>query len=384
MALFSLKKISEAAAGRQAYLRGISLYNSGKVTGFSRTHTPFYEEYVSADVAGDEPGVFHHAEAGLSADGRAEYLACDCPAAHAPEGACKHVVALLVHKYYADMVGGLSGGRGAGTPLKPRSDEAARRMMEGCLARQAAEMAAESAAESELVTLLPALELSGRQPRLGFTLGVRRQYVLKDIARFCADMAAGALTSPEAIEAMTHYTGLLTEHHVAPEGSVNNGAAEVRTLFNNKNVAMYVDGQPAVKNIQKDAPDIDVGVALWPGKSGTLNAGLGGYYIATPKNAANPDDAWTFIEYFLSKEVQEYFPISFPANLKARETDRFDDPISKVFAEQLTHTQNFQPLPDTPGAQQIILDAVQSVLTGMSTPEEAMQQANDSLNETLK
>ena len=165
---------------------------------------------------------------------------------------------------------------------------------------------------------------------------------------------------------------------------MNNGAAEVRTLFNNKNVAMYVDGQPAVKNIQKDAPDIDVGVALWPGKSGTLNAGLGGYYIATPKNAANPDDAWTFIEYFLSKEVQEYFPISFPANLKARETDRFDDPISKVFAEQLTHTQNFQPLPDTPGAQQIILDAVQSVLTGMSTPEEAMQQANDSLNETLK
>ncbi len=192
MALFSLKKINEAAAGRQAYLRGVSLYNSGKVTGFVRTHTPFYDEYIAADVAGDEPGVFHHAEAGLSADGRAEYLACDCPAAHAPEGACKHVVALLVHKYYADMVGGLSGGRGAGTPLKPRSDEAARRMMEGCLARQAAEMAAESAAESELVTLLPALELSGRQPRLGFTLGVRRQYVLKDIARFCADMAAGA------------------------------------------------------------------------------------------------------------------------------------------------------------------------------------------------
>lgn len=81
------------------------------------------------------------------------------------------------------------------------------------------------------------------------------------------DMTEGTLTSPEAIEAMTHYTGLLTEHHVAPEGSVNNGAAEVRTLFNNKNVAMYVDGQPAVKNIQKDAPDIDVGVACGPARA---------------------------------------------------------------------------------------------------------------------
>lgn len=198
------------------------------------------------------------------------------------------------------------------------------------------------------------------------------------------DLTIGTLNSPEAIETMTHYAGLLTEHHVAPEGSVNNGAAEVRTLFNNKNVAMYVDGQAAVKNIQKDAPDIDVGVALWPGKNGPLNAGLGGYYIATPKNAANPEDAWIFIEYFLSKEVQEYFPIAFPANLKARETDRFDDPISQVFAEQITHTQNFQPLADTPGAQQIILDAVQSCFTGMSTPEEAMNEANEALNQILQ
>lgn len=199
-----------------------------------------------------------------------------------------------------------------------------------------------------------------------------------------ADMTEGTLNSEQAIEAMTYYTDLLNKYHVAPEGSVNNGAAEVRTLFNNKNVAMYIDGQPAVKNIQKDAPDIDVGVALWPGKDGTLNAGLGGYYIATPKNAANPDDAWTFIEYFLSEEVQEYFPISFPANLKARDTERFQDSISQIFAEQLTHTKNFQPLPDTPGAQQIILDAVQSVMTGMSTPQEAMEQANESLNGTLK
>lgn len=137
------------------------------------------------------------------------------------------------------------------------------------------------------------------------------------------------MTSPEAIEAHDPLYRPSDRTHVAPEGSVNNGAAEVRTLFNNKNVAMYVDGQPAVKNIQKDAPDIDVGVALWPGKSGTLNAGLGGYYIATPKNAANPDDAWTFIEYFLSKEVQEYFPISFPANLKARETDGLTIPFPR-------------------------------------------------------
>lgn len=202
-----------------------------------------------------------------------------------------------------------------------------------------------------------------------------------DIAN--AEMTEATLNTPEAIEALSYYTGLLTEHHIAPEGSVNNGAAEVRTLFNNQKVAMYVDGQAAVQNIQKDAPDIDVGVALWPGKDGAVKAGLGGYYIATPKNAANPDDAWDFIEYFLSKDVQAYFPIAFPGNLKARDTDRFDDPISQVFAQQITNTQNFLPLNDTPAAQEIIMNMVQSVLGGVMSVEEALDDANEQINDML-
>lgn len=202
-----------------------------------------------------------------------------------------------------------------------------------------------------------------------------------DIAN--AEMTEATLNTPEAIEALSYYTGLLTEHHIAPEGSVNNGAAEVRTLFNNQKVAMYVDGQAAVQNIQKDAPDIDVGVALWPGKDGAVKAGLGGYYIATPKNAANPDDAWDFIEHFLSKDVQAYFPIAFPGNLKARDTDRFDDPISQVFAQQITNTQNFLPLNDTPAAQEIIMNMVQSVLGGVMSVEEALDDANEQINDML-
>lgn len=202
-----------------------------------------------------------------------------------------------------------------------------------------------------------------------------------DIAN--AEMTEATLNTPEAIEALSYYTGLLTEHHIAPEGSVNNGAAEVRTLFNNQKVAMYVDGQAAVQNIQKDAPDIDVGVALWPGKDGAVKAGLGGYYIATPKNAANPDDAWDFIEYFLSRDVQAYFPIAFPGNLKARDTDRFDDPISQVFAQQITNTQNFLPLNDTPAAQEIIMNMVQSVLGGVMSVEEALDDANEQINDML-
>lgn len=198
-----------------------------------------------------------------------------------------------------------------------------------------------------------------------------------------ADMTESTLNSPEAIDALTHYASLLTEHKVAPTSSVNNGAAEVRTLFNNSKIGMYVDGQSAVKNIKNDAPDIDVGVALWPGKDGPLDAGLGGYYVAMPKNAKNPDDAWLFLEYFLSEEVQEWFPNAFPGNMKARDAERLNNDVDKIFAEQLSHTKNFQPLNDTPAAQQIILDAVQSVLSGAANATEALETAKESLDATL-
>jgi multiple sugar transport system substrate-binding protein len=197
------------------------------------------------------------------------------------------------------------------------------------------------------------------------------------------DLTESTLNSDAAIEAATYYSELLTKYHVAPDSSVSNGASEIRTLFNNNKIGMYIDGQSAVMNIQNDAPDLDVGVALWPGKDGPLEAGLGGYYVAMPKNAANPDDAWTFLEYFLSEEVQEWFPHAFPANLEARNAERFNDEINTVFAEQLSHTKNFQPLDDTPAAQQIILDAVQSMLSEAATPEEAMNTAKEELDATL-
>ncbi len=191
MALFSLKKIGELAAGRQTYLRGVSCYNSGKVSQVRRTASPFYAEYLTASVEEPAGGEICHVEVGFAGDGTVDYMQCDCPQFDESEGACKHITAALVHKYYTDMLGGLTTASslpGGGA----RSDDAAKRLMQTYLAREAAELAARTTGAEDKVTLLPTLELHYRQPRLSFTLGTRRQYVLKDIGRFCADMAAGA------------------------------------------------------------------------------------------------------------------------------------------------------------------------------------------------
>lgn len=196
------------------------------------------------------------------------------------------------------------------------------------------------------------------------------------------DLSVGTLDTPEALEALKYYTEFLTKYHAAPESSPNNNSGDNRTLFINGKVAMYIDGQSGVKTVMAES-DIDVGICLWPGKNGPTTAGLGGYYLAMPKNAPNKTDAWTFIEYFLSKEVQEWFPIAFPANLAAQNAERFNNYVDQNYREQLKYTRNFQPLADTPTAQTIIMEMIQSVLTGLETPEQALKSANEKLNDIL-
>lgn len=214
MALFPLKKISEAAAGRQAYLRGVSLYNSGKVGRFARTAGSFFAEYLTADVDAGEEGVFH-AEAGFSQEGEVSHMACGCAAFRDGGGACKHIVAVMVQKYYADMLGGPAGGRPA--PSAPRrSDDAARRMMQAYLAGEAAALAAGAAGEADRIALVPVLHAGApgqavQEAGLSFRLNGRRSYILKDIARFCADMAVGATAAYGKLLRFVHHPDSFTE-----------------------------------------------------------------------------------------------------------------------------------------------------------------------------
>jgi multiple sugar transport system substrate-binding protein len=196
------------------------------------------------------------------------------------------------------------------------------------------------------------------------------------------DLKHGNLDTPEGLEALKYYTEFLTKYHVAPENSVNNNSSDNRTLFINKKVAMYIDGQSGVMNVQKET-DIDIGICLWPGKNGPTTAGLGGMYVAMPKNAKNKADAWTFLDYFFQPSVQEWFPVAFPVKLEAQKGERFNNYRDKHYAEQLAYTRNFQPLGDTPACQTIVMEMIQSVLSGMTTPEQALKNANEKITAAL-
>ncbi|MBE6778676.1 MAG: hypothetical protein E7541_04730 [Ruminococcaceae bacterium] len=201
MPFLPLNKISALAPNRQVYLRGVGGYNAGWVTGLEERVTPFYPAYLTATAT--EGGAPYHVEVGFDAAGEPEYLECSCPHFHPGEGACKHVVAVLVHKYYRDMIADLptAGELLTRAQTVPATDPAAQRLIDRYMS------AADTlpAPAGEPVTLTPTLSLATGRPVLTFTVGHTRGYVIKNLTRFGESMNTG--------ETVTYGKHLTLRHH---------------------------------------------------------------------------------------------------------------------------------------------------------------------------
>lgn len=192
MALFNLQKIGAAAAGHQTYLRGISCYNSGAVHEVTRSCGGIYAEILTAEVDScDGRGLSYHVEACFDDDGELVHCECGCPVFDPACGACRHIVAALVHKYYADMVSGMQTAVSVRPSAVPtaRTDEIARRMIDRYMEQQAAIVAAHTAPSERQVRLLAHLRVNGQSAQLSFSLYASRDYVIRDLRAFAQAMA---------------------------------------------------------------------------------------------------------------------------------------------------------------------------------------------------
>lgn len=201
MPLYSLKKIGQLASTRQAYLRGVGGYNAGWVSHYTAAANTFYPEYVTADVT--EKAECYRVEVGFDHTDAAEYLSCGCGAFHREDGACKHVVAVLVYKYYKDMIEGLpTAAQLAAKPQPTVTDPAARRLIDCYMTAHTDGTFADVTEQKAVLT--PILSLQGACPTLLFTVGTTRPYHIKNLPQFARRMAQG-----EVVE----YGTQLTLHH---------------------------------------------------------------------------------------------------------------------------------------------------------------------------
>ena len=186
MALFNLRKIAAIAAGQQTYLRGVSCYNTGHVRRIERRVGDAYPEIVTAEVSADKrTDDRYRCEICFDADGTPVHMECSCPVFHPASGACKHLVAVLAHKYYTDIVSGDTAAQDVriNAPTETTDDIAAN-MIRSYADRESARFAAQTDAPDVLVRLLPELCVSGQSARLAFSLGSHRNYVLRDLRAF--------------------------------------------------------------------------------------------------------------------------------------------------------------------------------------------------------
>ena len=208
MALYSLKKISLLAESRQAYLRGVSGYNTGWVRAFADEADTYYSRRITARV--EESGASYAVEVGFDSTGEAAHLACGCSRFAATGRGCKHIVAALVYTYYRDMTTAAPP-PAAASSTPAATDPAVRQLMDTYLSGERVRLTVAQSTEAG-VTLTPVLHLTGRVPALTFTVGRDKPYQVKNVSRFAEWMERG-----EVVEYGRELTLLHHRHSFAPE-----------------------------------------------------------------------------------------------------------------------------------------------------------------------
>ncbi len=173
--MLSLKRIGELADNRQTYLRGVAIYNAGKIEEISRRPQRYYREFIDAAVR-ENAELCHTIEVGLDDTDSVIYKSCDCSTFRRIGGVCKHIVAVLTHKYYADMIGGIPD---RVAPSVASCDMTVSEMLGNYIRRRL------PSEPRRHIQLEPTLHIAPHRLSLTFVLREGRAFPLRDLKAFC-------------------------------------------------------------------------------------------------------------------------------------------------------------------------------------------------------
>lgn len=185
------------------------------------------------------------------------------------------------------------------------------------------------------------------------------------------------LNSKENVEALT-YLKKFSDEGLIPD-PVSMKRNDQATLFKNGNLAMFVSG-PWEKE-EMDKSEYKYGVEELPvGKFSAETLVTDSYVMSS--QSKHKEAAWKFIEFMGQPEYQR--PVSeafgwFPV-LKDEEKDkRFNDEFMKPFAAKIKDGVPEPQVSNWDTFNKTFVTAVQKVLTGKATPQEALDQAQSEL-----
>lgn len=159
--------------------------------------------------------------------------------------------------------------------------------------------------------------------------------------------------------------------------------------FNSGNAAMAISGPWEIDRMVEDA-DFEWGVTLLPTfeEGGERSSALGGFDLGIMSSTKHPEEAFKVLEYMVSQDDRlfpefGYLPTRGDVDLPDSGVAAKDAAL-KVFQEQLKYAQPRGPHPEWQKISKAIYDAEQAALTGQMTPDEALSQAQSTIDGIIK
>ena len=117
------------------------------------------------------------------------------------------------------------------------------------------------------------------------------------------DGKKATLETPEVKKALAFYRRMWESGSMPSGAKTDNGASFISAFFTNK-VGMIGSGAFSIGLLKAEHPEIDFGVTYLPGEKGGWSSFAGGDSIGIPAGSKHAKEAWQFIAWALSEEVQ--------------------------------------------------------------------------------
>ncbi len=200
------------------------------------------------------------------------------------------------------------------------------------------------------------------------------------------DNTKAAFNSPAGLKAMTLLSDMANQDHSI---YLDSGNGNYLNLFNAGKIAMLYTGPWDISSINSD---VQFGVQILPGDVSHATIAGPDNYVVVNNGDQNVQGAWDFIKWFTSaKEHLKYATQTGHLPIRKSETQlpeykaylaKF--PSSAVFVANLDNVTKARPnIPSYPKVSTDLGQAIQAVLLGKLTPQQALQQAEQQVNSDL-
>ena len=118
-----------------------------------------------------------------------------------------------------------------------------------------------------------------------------------------ADFSKPTLTDPKVKAALEFY-GKMWDEKLIPEGAKVDNGADFFNAFQTNKIGMVGTGSFAVSVLKANHPEIEYGIVPLPGQNGGSSSFAGGDSIGIPKGSKYAKEAFEFMTWVYSDEVQ--------------------------------------------------------------------------------